>query len=90
MERSIILTNAEIQHKIKRIAYQIYENNSNQKDVIIAGIAKNGFLFSKRLKTVLEQISPLKVLVCEVNIDKKNPLHKVKTSIYLQNIKTNL
>ena len=81
MERSIILTNTEIQHKIRRIAFQIYENNSTQKEIIIAGISKNGFLFAKRLKTVLEQISPIHILVCEVIIDKNNPLLEVRTSL---------
>ncbi len=81
MERSIILTNIEIQHKLKRIAFQIYENNSNQKEVIIAGIAKNGFLIAKKLKVVLEQISPIKVITCEVKIDKKKPLNPVETSL---------
>ncbi len=81
MKRSIILTNTEIQHKIKRIAFQIYENNSNQKEVVIAGIASNGFLLAKKLKVALEKISPIKAILCEVKIDKKNPLNPVKTSI---------
>ncbi len=81
MERSIILTNIEIQHKLKRIAFQIYENNSNQKEVIIAGIAKNGFLIAKKIKVILEQISPIKVITCEVKIDKKKPLNPIETSL---------
>ncbi|MCF6346688.1 MAG: phosphoribosyltransferase [Flavobacteriaceae bacterium] len=81
MKRSIILTNTEIQHKIKRIAFQIYENNSNQKEVVIAGIANNGFLLAKKLKTALEKISSIKITICEVMIDKKNPLNPIETSI---------
>ncbi len=81
MQRSIILTNTEIQHKLKRIAFQIYENNSNQKEVVIAGIANNGFLIAKKLKRILEQISPLKVITCEVKIDKKKPLNPIETSL---------
>jgi len=81
MRRSIILTNTEIQHKLKRIAFQIYENNSDQKEVVIAGIAKNGYLIAKKLKVLLEKISPIKVTICEVKIDKKKPLNSVKTSI---------
>jgi len=81
MERSIILTNSEIQHKLKRIAFQIYENNSDQNEVIIAGIAKNGYLIAKKIKVILEQISSIKVTTCEVKIDKKNPLALVETSM---------
>lgn len=81
MQRSIILTDNEIKHKIKRIAFQIYENNTNNKEVIIAGIADNGFLLAKKLKVILEQISSIKVICCEVKIDKKNPLNSVETSM---------
>jgi len=81
MERSIILTNTEIQHKLKRIAFQIYENNVSQKEIVIAGITTNGFLLAKKLKSILEEISPIKVIVCEVKMDKKNPLKNVETSV---------
>lgn len=76
-----ILDNDQIQHKIKRIAYQIYESNIDETELVLAGIAKDGFVFAKRLKTVLEEISNLKIILCEVKIDKKNPLNGVKTSL---------
>lgn len=78
---NIILNNQQIEHKIKRIAYQIYESNVNETELILAGISISGFLFAKRLKTVLEEISDLKIELCEVKIDKKNPLKAVKTSL---------
>jgi pyrimidine operon attenuation protein/uracil phosphoribosyltransferase len=81
MDRSIILTDKEINHKIKRIAFQIYENNTNNKEVVIAGIAENGFLLAEKLKLILEEISEIKVISCKVKIDKKNPLNSVETSI---------
>lgn len=78
---NMILNNEQIQHKIKRIAYQIYESNIDESEIILAGIAKSGFVFANRLKTVLEEISSLKVILCEVILDKKNPLNDVKTSL---------
>ncbi len=78
---NIILNNQQIEHKIKRIAFQIYESNVNETELILAGISKSGFLFAKRLKTVLEEISDLKIELCEVKIDKKNPLKAVETSL---------
>ena len=47
MERSMILTNTEIQHKLRRIAFQIYENNTNNKEVVIAGLLIMGFCWQK-------------------------------------------
>lgn len=77
----IILNHEQIQHKIKRIAYQIYESNLNEKEIVLAGISKNGFEFAQRLQRWLEEISPLKIELCEVKVDKKNPLAPVKTSL---------
>ena len=76
MQKTIILSNEQIQHKTKRIAYQIYESNINEKQVILAGIKENGFIFAKRIKEALEKISPIEVVLCEVIIDKKKPLEK--------------
>lgn len=78
---TIILDHNQINQKIKRIAYQIYEVNSSENEVVIAGIQGNGVYFSKQLAKSLEQISSLKITLCEVLIDKKKPLDKITTSI---------
>ena len=78
---NIILTHEQIQHKIRRIAYQIYESNVDEKEIVIAGIAENGFIFAQRLKTILENISEIKVVLCQVTMNKKSPHDTVKTSI---------
>ena len=81
MEGSIILTNIQIQHKTRRIAYQIYETNSNEKEIIIAGINGNGYVFAQKIAEVLQHISDIKIVLCEVKIDKKNPLKPISTNI---------
>lgn len=81
MQKTIILNNEQIQHKTKRIAYQIYESNINESEVILAGIKENGFIFAKRIKDVLTEISPIKVTLCEVIIDKRKPRDPISTSL---------
>ncbi len=78
---NIILNQSQIEQKTRRIAYQIYETNSSEKEVIIAGIIGNGFVFAEKLVAVLQEISNLKVGICEVVIDKKNPLAPISTSL---------
>jgi len=78
---NVILNHDEINHKIRRIAFQIYENNVNEKEVILAGIDSNGYIFAKKLKTVLQKISDINPILCKVSIDKKNPHLPIKTSI---------
>jgi len=79
--KNSILTHEEINHKIRRIAYQIYESNVNEKVVVLAGIDSNGYILAKKLKTILAKISTISPILCKVIIDKKNPLNKIQTSI---------
>jgi pyrimidine operon attenuation protein / uracil phosphoribosyltransferase len=79
--KNIILTQQEIAHKTKRIAYQIYETFPDEDEVVLAGIAGNGFLFSEMIAAELKKISPLKVILCEVKMNKEQPLEKVVTSL---------
>tara|TARA_R110000868_G_scaffold21640_3_gene89709 strand:+ start:11501 stop:11998 length:498 start_codon:yes stop_codon:yes gene_type:complete len=77
-----ILSHQEIQHKIKRIAYQIYEANVNEKEIIIAGIEGGGLNFAKKIEKVLKEITTAEITICKVSMDKTNPLRSgVKTSI---------
>lgn len=77
----LILDHVEISHKIKRIAYQIYESNVNEDHIVLAGILKSGFELAKKLQEELEKICDLKVTLCEVKVNKKDPLQKVETSL---------
>ena len=84
---NIILDSLQIEQKIKRIAYQIYETNSTEKEVIIAGIVGNGFVFAEKIVLALQEISPINIILCEVYINKKNPLEKVTTSLEINGYK---
>lgn len=79
--KNIILTQSEIQHKTKRIAYQIYETFVDENEVVLAGIANSGYIFAQKIAAELEKISDLKVILCEVKINKNNPQDKIITSL---------
>ncbi|MDI1256830.1 MAG: phosphoribosyltransferase family protein [Flavobacterium sp.] len=81
MSRNIILNHQEIEHKITRIAYQIYETFVDEKEIVLAGIADNGYVFAKKIAVAVEQISPIKVLLCEVTINKQQPQLPILTSM---------
>ncbi len=77
-----ILSHQQIQHKIRRIAYQIYETNVEEDKIILAGIAGGGLQFAKKLQRVLRKITPADIVLCKVSMDKKDPLGSgVSTSI---------
>ncbi|MFV0566280.1 MAG: phosphoribosyltransferase family protein [Flavobacteriaceae bacterium] len=78
---TVILNHDEINHKIRRIAFQIYESNVNETEVVLAGIDSNGYILAKKLKSALQKISDINPVLCKVVIDKNEPSAPVKTSI---------
>ncbi len=81
MSQNTILNHQEIEHKIRRIAYQIYETFVDEPEIVLAGIASNGFVFAKKLAVELERISTIKISLCEVFINKQNPNIPITTSL---------
>ena len=81
MSQNIILNHQEIEHKTKRIAYQIYETFVDEKEIVIAGIASNGYIFAEKIASILTEISTLKVILCEVSINKNSPNESITTSM---------
>ena len=75
-----IMNQIDIQKTIRRIAYQIYENNFEEKDLILAGITQNGMILAKRIQKELNKIADLNVVLVSINIDKKNPRDKILMS----------
>jgi len=79
--KDTILSHEEIKNKIRRIAYQIYENNVDETEIILAGIEKNGFVLAKKIKAQLDLISEIDSQLCSVTVDKKNLLETVSSSM---------
>lgn len=80
--KTLILNSRQIQQRIDRIAYQIYENNYHEKEIIIAGIAKNGSVLAERISEKLKEISTIKITLSEIIVNKKQPLsEKIKVGL---------
>lgn len=83
-----ILSHQKIVQKINRMAYQIYEDNYDQKEIIIAGIAKNGYTLAQLISQKLGEISPIEIKLVELIINKKNPINsKVELNLNSDEIK---
>ncbi|AGC77527.1 pyrimidine operon attenuation protein/uracil phosphoribosyltransferase [Nonlabens dokdonensis] len=76
-----ILNHSQVEHKIRRIAYQIAEVYLNYDKVILAGIDSGGYTLAKEIKKTLSKIIPINIVLCKIQIDKQNPLNQVKTSL---------
>lgn len=72
-----------MEQKIHRMAWELYEQNHAEKSIIIAGIAKRGFVLAERIAKILAEISSIEVKLVAVRLDKDNPL---STPIEVENI----
>lgn len=66
--------------KIRRIAYQIYEFNYSEKEIIFVAIEKQGVILAERIKPVLEEISGIEVKLLQLKVNKKSPLNNIELS----------
>jgi pyrimidine operon attenuation protein / uracil phosphoribosyltransferase len=69
-----ILDHRQIQQKIKRLAYQIHENNYAEKEITLAGINNNGMIFARMIKDELKTISSSTLKLTQVKINPAKPL----------------
>jgi len=71
--QTTILDAARIQKKITRIAYEIYEEHAGEKEIVLAGVVEGGYALAQKLSQSLKKISPLKVTLLKIDIDKDKP-----------------
>jgi pyrimidine operon attenuation protein / uracil phosphoribosyltransferase len=73
IEKNLILDAAQVKQKIKRMAFEIYEHNFKEKNIVIAGIEGQGYTLAKLLAKDVEAISEIKVTLVKVSLDKAAP-----------------
>ena len=88
LPKTLVLNETQVEQKINRIAYQLYEDNADEKSLVIAGVAPNGFRIANKIAAALKKLSPMKVEILEVVIEKDKPLSKeIKLSMDPENLK---
>ncbi len=76
MDKRIQLLDAsQINRKLLRMAYEIYENNFDEKEIIICGVQGNGITLASVLANKLSEICEASLHVVEILIDKTNPIN---------------
>lgn len=70
IEKTLVLNTVQIQQKIKRMAFEVYENNAKEKLLILAGIEGQGHAFAKTLAKEIKAIAEIEVNVLKVSVDK--------------------
>ncbi len=83
-KRVLVLDKEKIGHILRRMAYEIWERNSEEKEIVLMGIERGGKILADNLVGILEEISPIKIVSIPITINKKNPLN------YALDVKENL
>ena len=77
--KSKILDIEGIGQKLKRLAWQVYEKNSTEKEIIVVGISERGLILAKKLAAHIQEISKIKSKLAHLELDKDNPYNKEVT-----------
>jgi len=72
-EKKPVLQDDQVNQKIRRMAYEIYENNFSEKAIVLAGIDGQGYALAQLLAKEITAISPLTVVTARVSVDKVAP-----------------
>jgi pyrimidine operon attenuation protein/uracil phosphoribosyltransferase len=75
MEKNYILSQAVAEKKLRRMAYEILENNSGERQLILAGIKDSGSVIARTIQRHLLEITGgrLSVQLITITLDKRNP-----------------
>lgn len=68
-----ILNTVQIKQKLNRLAYEVYENNFDEKTLLIAGIEGNGYRVASLLADKLKEISPISIKLGKIKMHKDLP-----------------
>jgi pyrimidine operon attenuation protein / uracil phosphoribosyltransferase len=75
MEKNYILSQEVAEKKLRRMAYEILENNPGERQLILAGIRERGSVIARTIRRHLMEITggQLSIQLITVSLDKKNP-----------------
>lgn len=88
VEKTRILDAAQVKQKIRRIAFQIFEENFKEKSIVVAGIDGQGYTLAKLIAKELEAVASFPVMVVKVMLNKPEPQHhEVKLDCGISQVK---
>lgn len=72
-EKKYILDKAVAARKLKRMAYEILENNTGEEYIVLAGIRESGSVVARNIQQLLSAISSVKTDLITITLDKHQP-----------------
>jgi pyrimidine operon attenuation protein/uracil phosphoribosyltransferase len=72
-QKKYILSKEVVEKKLRRMAFEILENNIDEQEIILAGVRESGSVVAKVIQQMLNEISAIKTELITVTLDKKQP-----------------
>ena len=72
-KKNYILSKEVAEKKMRRMAFEILENNTDEKEIILAGIRESGSVVARVIQKMLGEISSIKTELITITLDKKHP-----------------
>jgi pyrimidine operon attenuation protein / uracil phosphoribosyltransferase len=76
-----ILDSNQINQKILRLSWQVFEDNFSEKEIALVGIGEQGLLIAEQVKFHLNTISKLNTAVFRIDVDRDKPFNKVSSEL---------
>lgn len=73
--KKYILTQQVAEKKLRRLAYEILENNPGEQKLILAGIRDNGSIIAAYIRNLLLEITDkgISIALIDISLDKRTP-----------------
>lgn len=72
-QKNYILSKEVAEKKLRRMAYEILEDNFEEKEITLAGIREHGSVVARHIQKLLSEISSFKTELITISLDKKEP-----------------
>lgn len=80
-----ILNSNQINQRINRMAYEVYEDHFEEPVLYLAGIKRKGYALAQMMAAKLEEVTGKTVVLIQVSLDKKQPVENEVTLDYALN-----
>lgn len=71
--RNIILDQAQVLQKLRRMAFEMLEFNLDEPEIVLVGIYDKGYDIASRLQTEMKSIASVKLRLVRLDINKDDP-----------------
>jgi pyrimidine operon attenuation protein/uracil phosphoribosyltransferase len=70
-DKTPILDAEMVEARLRRMAFEVYEQNFEETEIVVLGISERGGFIAKRIVDTLGEISSLEILYAQAELDKE-------------------